>query len=36
MNEKPWYAQWKFWLCLIILILVWIITWPFKLLERLF
>jgi len=35
-NEKRWYAQWKVWLCLIILFLVWLITWPFHLLQRLF
>ncbi len=36
MNEKRWYAQWKMWLCLILLILLYFITLPFRILDRLF
>jgi len=36
MNEKRWYAQWKMWLCLLILILLYLITLPFRILDRLF
>jgi len=36
MNEKRWYAQWKMWLCLIILILLYLISLPFRILDRLF
>jgi|GEM_PF-6502172 len=41
MNEKPqnqkrWYAQWKVWLCLIIVFLLWLITLPLRILDWIF
>jgi len=36
MNEKRWYAQWKVWLCLIILALLWLITMPLRILDWIF
>ena len=36
MDEKRWYAQWKMWLCLIILLLLYLITLPLRILDRLF
>jgi type II secretory pathway component PulL len=35
-NEKRWFAQWKVWLCLVILFLLWLISLPFRILDRIF
>ena len=36
MSEKRWYAQWKMWLCLVILVLLYLITLPFRIFDWLF
>ncbi len=40
MEERPWYAEWKVWLCLVVLavggLIGWILGLPFRLLHWIF
>ena len=33
MNSPRWFADWRVWLCLAIVTLVWIVTFPLRLLD---